>query len=379
MHFCSTSSILVGLAALELRTLAAPTLDSKNAVHAEVARLDIRVPPLPGKGQPPGPEPLNPNKPVGSNDPPGTQVTKPKKGSDTKGTGTSAGGSAEKELELPEQNSAEYKANLKAVNAKGQKFKNDLITAIASKGPDTGYVHFFMYLASAISIDREIRKKDKMEDLGYKTETTRLDDYLVNRLEYLDDFDIFVNGPDTENWHMRVVYSDKEEDAGFRLAVDKDQGTAVAVHSFKNQDGIQKASWTEMVYESLVSEFGSSDLSGLQYFVRHRISDVTTQDTSGSLLRTIDAIDHAFDVLRPDDLEGFLTIDFASTDPKTAEVVNYLSGQTHVGRVLQLLSDYRESFGNRNIASLHLYSGLSSERDDYSMVIELGGQAQQTK
>lgn len=175
-------------------------------------------------------------------------------------------------------------------------------------------------------------------------------------------------------WKTRTVYSDTEGQPTISLSVSVQQRAAAILHSYGQKfDSLKKTSWTHMVYDTLSSMFGP-DLNKLQFIIRDKIGSQTTLDSEGVALNTQDAIDHAFDLMKkPKDGDEPLTINFDSQDPNEVAAIDYLSGQTHVARVLQFLADYREELGgNKKIVRLYLYhEQMELLTSEFNIVIEL--------
>lgn len=212
---------------------------------------------------------------------------------------------------------------------------------------------------------------------------------------YLSKYGIQISSGQNDGWQTRDIFSDDEAaskgKSTIKIAGNKAQKAAVVMYSFGQKYDSRKATtWTHMFYDSLKEIFGDS-LSTIKYISRHSITSKVTQDKQETVyLQTVDAINYAFSILGdpiPDDsdneqdpldprvrnidLSKPLTIDFGSTETNAVKAIDYLSGQTHVGRVLQFLKDYHVELGNKNIAKLHLYSDENPETLNYDIVIEL--------
>lgn len=211
--------------------------------------------------------------------------------------------------------------------------------------------------------------------LGYKELTLRPDEDMSDELTFLDKYGKIKlpadDEPDVGDWRTITLYKgDNPDDNILNIAASKEQQVAVVANSAKAED----VKWTEAMIDSLFAIFGI-DLKSLKWLVRYQIikppHEIRVGGT-GPILDTPEAIDYVFKRKNADPTQE-LTIDATSSDNTEKELFNYLAAQTHVGRVLQLLKDYREDFGGtKKILKLHLYGPESDEsRESHTIVIEL--------
>ncbi|KAI1075904.1 hypothetical protein F5B20DRAFT_369672 [Whalleya microplaca] len=265
------------------------------------------------------------------------------------GKGKGGGGSGGKPVRGPRD-----PENIKDVQAKGKSYRNDLKHAIDTKPADTGKT--------------EKVTGDPPGGLGYKEKTGPMEQSDRADLDFARE--LHIDGMKGE-WKSRTIYSDELGKPSIETSANVEQKVTVVQHSYnRDYDTIKKANWVHMFYSNLKSFFGNN-MHQLQYIIRDKIGSQQIQDSNGVTLNTQDAIEYAFQQMGHS-TESTLHLDYASTNAKEQSVIDHLSAQTHVARVLQFLKDYRSQMGNKQISKLHLFHeehpGTSAE---YEIIIEL--------
>lgn len=171
------------------------------------------------------------------------------------------------------------------------------------------------------------------------------------------------------SWPTRSIYSDAEENKILQTAANVEEKATVVQQSARKYDNIKKATWTHMFYDNLKVFFGNR-IGELSWIIRDKITDEPIADSAGNILSTRSAIDYALKKMEKD-TEQLLRLDFKSKGSMEQDVIDHLSGQTHVARVLQFLKDYRSQMNNKQIAYLHLAHEDNPDVLNYSIVIEL--------
>lgn len=172
---------------------------------------------------------------------------------------------------------------------------------------------------------------------------------------------------------MRKEFTDakKPNVAVLETVTNANHGTIVVKTSYKDNDDLQKARWTDLIHDNWMVEcqHASKDPKGLKYIVRDNIIEEITTDSKGVRLHTPDAIDEVFKRLKAA-TQKTLVIDAKSNDADIKASYQLLSAQTHVGRVLQWLKDYHSVLGDKKIGRLHLLheKGVTKQ---YNIIIEL--------
>lgn len=209
--------------------------------------------------------------------------------------------------------------------------------------------------------------------LGYESEKQPMQAAEVPEINHLKDFGIALDDGKDHGWQSRQVYG-ANTIAALKIIASKEQKTAAVMGSWGQKvDNLKKTTWTHMFYDSLVDIFGpgADNLKALKWIDRNNVVDEAMKNEKGEIFNTVDAINEAFEILEAD-RESKFTIPWDSTDQKTVEVLDYLAGQTHVGRVLQFLKDYRSEFGgSKTIKNLHLYTDEHPVYRKFDIVIEL--------
>ncbi|KAI0965209.1 hypothetical protein F4678DRAFT_467756 [Xylaria arbuscula] len=236
--------------------------------------------------------------------------------------------------------------NIQNIQNKGKNLRQTLTDTIHNSAPDTG-------------------STESVLDKGYMQAEGSFGDVAGN-LVYGGTVGVQLD----DTWSSRILYTTDVSRPAQQSGGSVDQRAVVAQMSFKDDDTLKTAKFTELFYDNVKAIFGKST-ANLKYIFRDSITADETIDSDGSILKTQDAIDYAFEQ-QETDREDPLVLDFASTDGKQQDIINLLSGETHVARVLSFLSDYRSEFGSKNIAKLHLFTDENeSYGEEYSIIIEL--------
>ncbi|KAI0194411.1 hypothetical protein EV127DRAFT_405403 [Xylaria flabelliformis] len=239
--------------------------------------------------------------------------------------------------------------NIQNVQNKGKNFRQTLTNKIRDSAPDTG-------------------STEPVSNKGYMVGEGNFADVAGN-LKYGESVGVQFN-PAT--WKSRVIYTTDKLHPVQQSGGNVDQRAMVAQQSFKDDDTLKTAKFTELFHDNAKEIFGAG-LDKLKYIFRDSITDDVVMDSDGNYLGTKDAIDYAFEQLGTDK-EDPLVLDFASTDSKEQDIIDFLSAQTHIARILSFLSDYRSEIGSKNIDKLHLFTDENeSSGDEYNIIIELTG------
>ncbi|KAF2964669.1 hypothetical protein GQX73_g8892 [Xylaria multiplex] len=238
--------------------------------------------------------------------------------------------------------------NIQNIQNKGKNLRETLDNAIRDGTPDTG-------------------STESVLEKGYKAGDGILD--VAGNLKYGESVGVqFGEG----EWRSRVIYTKDLQDAVQQSGGNVEQGAIVVQQSFKDSDTLKTAKFTELFYDNVNDLFGG-EVANLKYIFRDSITNDVVIDSDGNILKTQDAIDYAFEKLEAD-REDPLILDFASAEGKQQDIINFMSGETHVARILSFLSDYRSRIGSKNIAKLHLFTDENERAgDEYNIIIELTG------
>ncbi|TGJ80737.1 hypothetical protein E0Z10_g8022 [Xylaria hypoxylon] len=217
---------------------------------------------------------------------------------------------------------------------KGKDLRQTLDNAIRDSAPDTG-------------------STESVLDKGYKADESVLE--VAGNLEYGESVGVQLG--DGEGWRSRAIWTKDLSDPIQQSAGNVEQRAIVVQQSFKRADTLKTAKFTELFYDNVNNLFRND----------------AVVDSAGNILKPQDAIDYAFEQLGAD-REDRLELDFASTDSKQQDIINFMSVETHVARIMSFLSDYRSRVGSKNIAKLHLFTeDNESAGDEYNIIIELTG------